>query len=131
MLPAIAALRDTSANGPSAWFVRHVQSGFMAGKDAGVEALCPGCGRQVLQKEMIPVLAEGGGVAYLCRDCARRHIDFGSAVTSKNGDAVKADEAVEHLPGDGPGAARAKTRPRRPPRPNRPLRARAPRTAGA
>jgi hypothetical protein len=104
----------------------------MAGKDAGVEALCPGCGTQVLQKEMIPVLAEGGGVAYLCRDCARRHIDFAQTATATNGEATKADPAAaEPAPPDGPGAARAKTRTRRVPRPNRPLRARAPRAADA
>jgi hypothetical protein len=45
----------------------------MAGtaKDAGAEVACPSCGRTVLQKQMIPVLGEGGGVAYLCVDCAR------------------------------------------------------------
>ena len=41
-------------------------------KDAGEEVPCPSCGRQVLQKQMIPVLAESGtGHRYLCVDCAR------------------------------------------------------------
>ena len=46
----------------------------MAGKvnDAGAEVACPSCGKTVLQKQMIPVLADGGsGVAYICVECAR------------------------------------------------------------
>jgi DNA-directed RNA polymerase subunit RPC12/RpoP len=43
-----------------------------AATDAGAEVACPSCGRQVLQKQMIPVLGGGGGgVAYLCVECAR------------------------------------------------------------
>ncbi|MDQ3758099.1 MAG: hypothetical protein M3394_09655 [Actinomycetota bacterium] len=45
----------------------------MAGtaKDAGAEVACPSCGKAVLQKQMIPVLGDGGGVAYVCKECAR------------------------------------------------------------
>jgi len=45
----------------------------MAGKvnDAGAEVACPSCGTTVLQKQMIPVLGDGGGVAYVCVECAR------------------------------------------------------------
>jgi hypothetical protein len=106
----------------------------MAGKDAGVEALCPGCGRQVLQKEMIPVLAEGGGVAYLCRECARRHIEpaFSGEVNGTAG-TEEVQPAAESTPGDGPGAALANPPTRRARRPDRPLRARTrtPRVADA
>jgi len=44
---------------------------------AGEAAKCPVCGREVLQKTMIPVLAEGGppGHAYVCVECARARID--------------------------------------------------------
>jgi DNA-directed RNA polymerase subunit RPC12/RpoP len=42
-------------------------------KYAGEEVSCPSCGTSVLQKKMIPVLAEGAGsgVRYLCVECAR------------------------------------------------------------
>lgn len=40
-------------------------------KDAGEEVACPSCGTQVLQKKMIPLLADGGGIRYVCVDCAR------------------------------------------------------------
>ncbi|HLY83677.1 MAG TPA: hypothetical protein VKQ71_11860 [Acidimicrobiales bacterium] len=43
----------------------------MAGSDAGEQVQCPGCGSTVLQKAMIPVLGDGGGVKYLCVACAR------------------------------------------------------------
>jgi ribosomal protein S27E len=54
----------------------------VAAHDAGVEVTCPACGQVVLQKAMIPVLADGGpggpgghdghdGVRYLCASCAR------------------------------------------------------------
>jgi DNA-directed RNA polymerase subunit RPC12/RpoP len=43
----------------------------MAGSDAGEQVQCPGCGLTVLQKAMIPVLGDGGGVQYLCVACAR------------------------------------------------------------
>ena len=39
--------------------------------DAGAEVACPSCGRQVLQKQMIPVLGDEGGMTYLCVECAR------------------------------------------------------------
>ena len=41
-------------------------------KDAGEEVACPSCGTTVLQKKMIPLLAEGGsGIRYVCVECAR------------------------------------------------------------
>ena len=44
----------------------------MAAHDVGVEAVCPLCKRTVLQKSMIPILAEGGpGFGYVCVSCAR------------------------------------------------------------
>jgi hypothetical protein len=104
----------------------------MAGKDAGVEALCPGCGQTVLQKAMIPVLAEGGGVAYLCVACARLHIQT-EPVANADPEAA-ADEATESPvieEAESTSAAPMKSRSRRTSRPDRPLRARAPRAADA
>jgi len=49
----------------------------VAGHDAGVEVVCPGCGQTVLQKAMIPVVGEDGqGVRYLCIACARALISI-------------------------------------------------------
>lgn len=45
----------------------------MATHDAGVRVTCPGCGQEVLQKAMIPLLGEDGqGIRYLCTACARK-----------------------------------------------------------
>jgi DNA-directed RNA polymerase subunit RPC12/RpoP len=44
-----------------------------ASHDAGVRVICPGCGQEVLQKAMIPMLGEDGqGIRYLCTACARK-----------------------------------------------------------
>jgi hypothetical protein len=109
----------------------------MAGKDAGVEARCPGCGQMVLQKAMIPVLAEGGGVAYLCRDCARLHIQTAAEGTEAQAD-PDTEAAAADQPNEEPDAGNSDAAPaestatkRRARRPDRPLRARAPRPADA
>jgi RNase P subunit RPR2 len=38
--------------------------------DVGVVVSCPGCGQEVMQKSMIPVL-QAGERRYLCKECAR------------------------------------------------------------
>jgi RNase P subunit RPR2 len=38
--------------------------------DIGVVVTCPGCGQEVMQKGMIPVL-QAGERRYLCKECAR------------------------------------------------------------
>ncbi len=48
------------------------------GEDAGEVVSCPRCNQQVKQHSMIPVLAEGGGHSYLCRDCARQSVVTGA-----------------------------------------------------
>ena len=51
----------------------------MAGPVAqsGAHVACPGCGTEVLQKEMIPVGVLDGVVSYLCVDCARKLLMVG------------------------------------------------------
>ncbi len=44
------------------------------GEEAGEVVACPSCGREVKQHSMIPVLGEGGGLAYLCVTCARQKV---------------------------------------------------------
>lgn len=63
---------------------------------AGELAKCPVCGREVLQKTMIPVLAEAGppGHAYVCVECARARIDT-SQVTTPQGVTAASDEPDE------------------------------------
>lgn len=41
--------------------------------DAGEEVTCPQCGATVLQKKMVPILAEGATPprSYVCVTCAR------------------------------------------------------------
>jgi DNA-directed RNA polymerase subunit RPC12/RpoP len=54
----------------------------MAGIDAGEWVDCPSCGTRVLEKAMIPVLADGGGVRYICVACARAFIPAPDAPTA-------------------------------------------------
>ena len=69
-------------------------------ESAGELAKCPVCGREVLQKAMIPVLAEAGppGHAYICVECARARIDT-SQVSVPQGVNAASDE-----PGEATGA---------------------------
>jgi hypothetical protein len=46
----------------------------VAATDAGVLVTCPSCGETVLQKSMIPVLAEGGDHKLICVTCARAQL---------------------------------------------------------
>lgn len=57
----------------------------MASADAGVQVACPRCGATGLQKAMIPVLADGGGVGYLCPACARQLIDVSQTARHDDG----------------------------------------------
>jgi hypothetical protein len=41
--------------------------------EAGAKAVCPACGREVMQHAMIPLLRDGV-LGYECVDCARKHI---------------------------------------------------------
>jgi DNA-directed RNA polymerase subunit RPC12/RpoP len=48
----------------------------MAGPEVGVQVACPSCGETVFQHGMIPILAaDGSGITYVCRACARQLID--------------------------------------------------------
>ena len=55
----------------------------MAGstEEAGEQVPCPSCGTVVLQKTMIPVLADpaAGSHSYLCVTCARARVALPSA----------------------------------------------------
>lgn len=67
-------------------------------KDAGVLVDCPQCGATVLQKAMIPILADGGaGVHYLCVTCARQLIDTApkdaAVPEGESGDEDESDES--------------------------------------
>ncbi|HEX9529616.1 MAG TPA: hypothetical protein VF954_00665 [Acidimicrobiales bacterium] len=44
------------------------------GEEAGQVVACPSCGQEVKLHSMIPVLAQAGGIAYLCAACARRGV---------------------------------------------------------
>ncbi len=46
---------------------------------SGAHVACPGCGADVLQKEMIPVGVLDGEVSYLCVACARKLLKVGTA----------------------------------------------------
>ena len=71
----------------------------MAGSDAGEQVQCPGCGSTVLRKAMIPVLADGGGVQYLCVACARLLV-----VKASEDGRGSAEEASEDASEDAPDA---------------------------
>ena len=46
---------------------------------SGAHVVCPGCGADVLQKEMIPVGVLDGVVSYLCVACARKLLKVDAA----------------------------------------------------
>jgi len=68
----------------------------------GEVATCPSCGREVLQKQMIPVLADGGppGHAYLCVDCARARIDTSQVSEPPPAPEMTAASAASDEPGE-------------------------------
>jgi DNA-directed RNA polymerase subunit RPC12/RpoP len=67
----------------------------MAGIEAGEWVSCPSCGTKVLGKAMIPVLAEGGGVRYLCVACARAFIVGSGDTTAQTGDGEQAGDGTD------------------------------------
>ena len=58
---------------------------------SGAHVACPGCGADVLQKEMIPVGVLDGVVSYLCVACARKLLKVGPSAPPGS-DAPEADE---------------------------------------
>jgi predicted RNA-binding Zn-ribbon protein involved in translation (DUF1610 family) len=77
----------------------------VAAHDAGVEVTCPACGQTVLQKAMIPILADDGkGIRYVCPACARALIKpptpaADDGLPEEDAAEAEADSAVEGSPG--------------------------------
>lgn len=51
---------------------------------SGAHVACPGCGADVLQKEMIPVGVLDGVVSYLCVACARKLLKVGISAPAES-----------------------------------------------
>ncbi len=51
---------------------------------SGAHVACPGCGADVLQKEMIPVGVLDGVVSYLCVACARKLLKVGISAPTES-----------------------------------------------
>ena len=64
------------------------------GVEAGVRAVCPSCGNEVMQHSMIPLLREGAQ-GYVCVACARLLV----AVDGTPSEAADATQAAEVGPG--------------------------------
>ena len=65
------------------------------GVEAGVRAVCPSCGNEVMQHSMIPLLRDGVQ-SYVCVACARQLVAVGAAGADGAGteaaDDTEADE---------------------------------------